>query len=166
MSIWSHRSILSWGLAIWPNLCRIWEVFPYITSSFIVDDGNQVQLQERAGKAPLKLFTINQWVRGFKKGLPIYVRKINKSEKRSRGIKSTRMFSRGTNKACTKSLRIKESKCETARARLYLVKCLSLGFPYALPKEEGWDIPIMYWFLRVNSVYSQDKLGEPNTFQK
>lgn len=46
--------------------------------SFVRDAREQVQVQGRAGEALLKVVKIKQLVKVLKKGLPIYVLKINK----------------------------------------------------------------------------------------
>ena len=49
--------------------------------SFLSSSGEKVQIQGRAGKAPLKVVKINRLVKGLRKGLPIYVLNLNKPEK-------------------------------------------------------------------------------------
>ena len=53
--------------------------------SFLFTSGAQVQIQGRAGKSPLKVVKINHLVKGLKKGLPIYILKLNKVEKNFEG---------------------------------------------------------------------------------
>ena len=42
---------------------------------------DKVTIQERSGKNPLKVVKANKIAKGYKKGLPIYILKLNKAKK-------------------------------------------------------------------------------------
>ena len=48
--------------------------------SFQSSEGQRVQVEGRTGRAPLKVVKIVRLVKGLRKGLPIYVLKLNKTE--------------------------------------------------------------------------------------
>ena len=52
---------------------------------FTSDLGTQVQIQGRSGRNPLKVVRAKRIVSGFRKGLPIYILKINKTKKVEEG---------------------------------------------------------------------------------
>ena len=51
-----------------------------ILSFFQSSEGQRVQVEGRTGRAPLKVVKIARLVKGLRKGLPIYVMKLNKTE--------------------------------------------------------------------------------------
>ena len=51
------------------------------TISFLSDSGEKVEIHGRAGKNPLKVVKSSKIIKGFRKGLPIYIIKLNKPEK-------------------------------------------------------------------------------------
>ena len=52
---------------------------------FTSDLGTQVQIQGKLGRNPLKIIKAKRIVCGFRKGLPIYILKINKPKKVEEG---------------------------------------------------------------------------------
>ena len=52
---------------------------------FTLDLGTQVQTQGWSGRNPLKVVKAKRIVTGFRKGLPIYILKINKPRKEEEG---------------------------------------------------------------------------------
>ena len=48
---------------------------------FTSSQGNRVTIQGRSGKNPLKVVKANKIAKGYEKGLPIYILKLNKPEK-------------------------------------------------------------------------------------
>ena len=48
--------------------------------SFLSDDGQKVEVKGRSGKNPLRVVKSSKIIKGFKKGLPIYVLKLNKPD--------------------------------------------------------------------------------------
>ena len=50
------------------------------TISFVSNQGEKVEIQERSGRNPIWVVKPNKLVKGLKKGLPIYVLKLNKPE--------------------------------------------------------------------------------------
>ena len=48
--------------------------------SFQSSEGQRVQVEGRTGRAPLKVVKIARLVKGLRKGLPIYVLKLDKTE--------------------------------------------------------------------------------------
>ena len=48
---------------------------------FTSSQGNRVTIQGRSGKNPLKVVKANKIAKGYRKGLPIYILKLNKPEK-------------------------------------------------------------------------------------
>ena len=48
---------------------------------FTSSQGNMVKIQGRSGKNPLKVVKANKIAKGYRKGLPIYILKLNKPEK-------------------------------------------------------------------------------------
>ncbi len=51
--------------------------------SFISSEGKKVEIRGRSGKNPLRVVKSSKLVKGFKKGLPIYILKLNKPEKKT-----------------------------------------------------------------------------------
>ena len=49
---------------------------------FTSSQGNKVTIQGRSDKNPLKVVKANKIDKGYKKGLPIYILKLNKLEKK------------------------------------------------------------------------------------
>ena len=52
---------------------------------FSSDLGIPIQIHKRSGRKPLKIVKAKRIVNGFRKGLPIYILKINKLEKEEEG---------------------------------------------------------------------------------
>ena len=48
---------------------------------FTSSQGNRVKIQGRSSKNPLKVVKANKVAKGYRKGLPIYILKLNKREK-------------------------------------------------------------------------------------
>ena len=48
--------------------------------TFISKEGNEVEIQGRSGKSPLRVVKASKLVKGLRKGLPIYVLKLNKPD--------------------------------------------------------------------------------------
>ena len=48
---------------------------------FTSSQGNRVTIQGRSGKNPLKVVKVKKIAKGYKKGLPIYILKLNKPKK-------------------------------------------------------------------------------------
>lgn len=53
--------------------------------SFQTEDGETFQIQGKSGKAPRRVVKASKLVKGLKKGLPIYVLKLNNFSKPSEG---------------------------------------------------------------------------------
>ena len=53
--------------------------------SFVSDQGKRVEVHGRSGKNPLRVVNSNKIVKGFKKGLPIYILKLNKPDQKTEG---------------------------------------------------------------------------------
>ena len=53
--------------------------------SFVTSNGENVEIPGRSGHNPLRVVKANKLVKGFQKGLPIYILKLNKPEKKPEG---------------------------------------------------------------------------------
>ena len=51
------------------------------TVSFNSSDGEKVEIHGRSGRNPLRVVKSSKLVKGLRKGLPIYILKLNKPEK-------------------------------------------------------------------------------------
>ena len=47
--------------------------------SFVFEEGDKVEIQGRTGSSPLRVVKASKLVKGLRKGLPIYVLKLNKT---------------------------------------------------------------------------------------
>ena len=52
---------------------------------FVTLKEENVEITRKSGRNPLRVVKANKLVKGFQKGLPIYILKINKPDKKSEG---------------------------------------------------------------------------------